>query len=260
MSLYVNNAAEQPNSIYYNGNELNTVYFNGNLVWEKVVGWQEIINTIEKKANGEISKWPSEYSVGSKFVIPLTGPSEFWGDSVEVMVSKQKANSLVFSVLGNSCYWYEPTDIANYKGWYNCAPRRYCQELYEILPFKNNLLPHTIPELSTISSCGGYNSSTKSLNISMGNTKYDVVDYVVVPAQEEYLGQSQMAYDDVYNIITDKSLWIRPIDKDSRGQKLEVYHLRNYSYSSYRDLVLSGTYGDFTTKRFQFEGYFELGA
>lgn len=261
MSMYVNLANNEPLTSYFNEEDVRCIYFNGEFVWGEKEPWnyQQLLDTIEKKKNGEISKWPSEYDVGNKFVVELNNTSEYWGDSVEIMVSKHKANSLVFSVLGNSCYWFDPNNIANYKGWFNCLPREHCQELYELLPFKDNLVAHTIPKLSTISSCGGYNSTNKALNISMGNTKYDVVDYVVVPAQEEYLGQSQMADDEVYNILTDRSLWIRPKDKDSRGDNLQVYHLRNYSYNSYRDLVLSGTYGNFTTKRFKFEGFFEIG-
>lgn len=262
MSIYVNLADNEPLSAYFNEQDVKCIYFNGNFVWGEKEPWnyQQLLEVIEKKKNGEITEWPSEYSVGSKFIVPLTQTSDFWGDSVEVMVSKQNTNSLVFSVLGNSCYWYNPADIANYKGWYNCAPRGYCQELYELLPFKENLLPHTIAKLATISSCGGYDSNKRILNISFGNSMTNVIDYVVVPAQEEYLGKSQMADDEIYNIITDTSLWIRPLDTDtSYTGSLSVYHLRNYSQSSYRDLVLNGAYGDFTRKSYKFEGFFEIG-
>ena len=143
MSLYVNNAGNEPSSIYYNGNELNTVYFNGNLVWEKVVGddWQEIINTIEKKANGEIDNWP--YGTHKRFTILLNKESDYWGKSVEIILMKKNDNSLIFAVEGGPTTYYNPDDLMNYHGYTNSIPRAKCQELANLLPFKNYIIPKT---------------------------------------------------------------------------------------------------------------------
>lgn len=152
MSLYFNNAAEQPLNIYYNGNPLETVYFNGNLVWQRDkeaenltwwdnADWGDIHTAI---SNGEIDKIP----LGATKTAYLK--SEFLGaTSVELMVVHKRENSIILHA--KDCF---PTpiafeDMSDYsfarQGYYQSDIRKtYCENFYKVLPseVKNNVADH----------------------------------------------------------------------------------------------------------------------
>ena len=148
MSLYFNNAAEQPKEIYYKSNSLNTVYFNGDLVWQRVADytdWETMIKTVEDKESGAITGWPQEYIDGCFIKVPLTSSSAFWGgNNIDLFVKVSMYDELTGYVVGNATHYADVYNLKGYTGYINSIPRAKCQELYNVLPFKNKLKPITV--------------------------------------------------------------------------------------------------------------------
>ena len=57
MSIYVNLANNEPLTAYFNEQDVRCIYFNGNFVWGEKEPWnyQQLLEVIEKKKNGEIT-------------------------------------------------------------------------------------------------------------------------------------------------------------------------------------------------------------
>lgn len=167
MSLYVNNAANEPDMIFYNGSSLDTVYFNGELVWKKekvfdYTNWEDIVEIAGMKARGEITEWPQEIwdmaDNQTPITVPLTGTdtTNKWGydlntatrtNTVDLYITTA-ANLDLFDFLPlyavchiEEGYYYPYDNLRGYLGYTNSNPRNICNRLANLLPFKDKLIP-----------------------------------------------------------------------------------------------------------------------
>lgn len=262
MSLYVDNLTTQPSVIGFNNKDVKSVYFNDSFVWGEEEPWDytDLLDTIQKKKDGIITKWPSKYSVGEKFVVPLTSASDFWGSSVVMTISKQNQNSLICRVDGASCKWFDNTDIYNYKGWINSIPRGHCQELATILPFGDNLVEkvdYYSPAFNKVSSLNSVN------NTLTGSTyKATVRDKVFVASFEtapEYglWDKSEKAYSSgMYLFDPDFYKWVQASSLNDVIYFSAAYYSSNGNYG--KDIVFSNNKAIYYPQ-LPFTAYFEIG-
>lgn len=256
MSLYVNNAANEPLSVYFNEQDVECVYFNDSLVWEKppeYTDWQEVLDVISQKANGTISKWP--YKLGDKMVFELNSVNDFWGGYIKVSIAKLNEDSIVFAAHSmKSTTYYDASDLINFKGYINSNPRLKCDELYDILPFKNRLVANDITALQIQVDGVSGSSITAQTNISTDT----LTDYVFCPT-----------YGELYNATNSKNATYYVYNYDLMGNPSNYLWLR-YSmfwgedyyegqYTSYGVAFIGDGISNFDTTH-KVVALFEIGA
>ena len=259
MSLYVNNASNEPSSIYYNGNELNTVYFNGNLVWEKVVGddWQALINTVEQKANGAITEWPNTYYVGKELNFELEESNDFWGNYITAKIIKQNDKSLVFAIYPKKYFtFYDADNLTSYIGYKNSNPDRLCCELEELLPFKDNLVGKSF----NVSSYTVNKAENNLITDYTNNGSIELTRKVFIPTffeiynatnarnAEYYFWDDDMMGNPSYRFGVRAGSWGTDLTDPSKAQ-----------YTNYGVSTISSTQDDFTDTS-RMVALFEIGA
>lgn len=260
MSLYVDNLTTQPSVVGFNNKDVKSVYFNDNFVWGEEEPWDytDLLDTIQKKKDGIITKWPTKYNVGEKFVVPLTSASDFWGSSVVMTISKQNENSLICRVDGASCQWFDSSDILNYKGWINSIPRGHCQELATILPFGDNLVEQVdyySPAIS-VKSLGANNTLYGSEYRTTARDKVFVASYESAREYGIWDKSTKLNPSFRYEFDPDFYKWVQASSMNDVIYFSCAYHSSSGSYG--KDILFSNNQAIYYPK-LPFTAYFEIG-